>query len=254
MLCYHFGLCDLRPSRTDMHSDPAVHEMKPQEFVFESMNLQVGVRLQFITYRRLKPVQYFSTLIGYIKDDYLIVKMPMENGAPIGLVEGERVTIRVFSGVNVCSFACTVERIFGRPLLYVHLSFPTSIQGTSLRTAMRVKVDLPARIHGSGTHDAPLACTILNLSVSGALVVSPSRLPADEERITLQFSLKAPPDDQEVRIATRAAIRNVNVTKAADDSDVYTYGMQFTDLDPGHYTLLQNMTYEALLADRQKIV
>ena len=39
-----------------MHSDPAVHEMHPQEFVFESMNLQEGVRLQCITYRRLKPV------------------------------------------------------------------------------------------------------------------------------------------------------------------------------------------------------
>jgi hypothetical protein len=29
--------------------------------------------------------------------------------------------------------------------------------------------------------------------------------------------------------------------------------VQFIDLDPTHYTLLQNLTYEALLADRQKI-
>ena len=57
-----------------------------------------------------------------------------------------------------------------------------------------------------------------------------------------------------VTIAARAAIRNVSVAKAPDDSDLFTYGMQFIDLDPGHYTLLQNMTYEALLADRQKIV
>jgi hypothetical protein len=35
---------------------------------------------------------------------------------------------------------------------------------------------------------------------------------------------------------------------------MYTYGVQFLDLEPGHYTLLQNMTYEALLADRGKIV
>jgi c-di-GMP-binding flagellar brake protein YcgR len=230
------------------------NELKPQDVDFETMNLQVGTRLQLITHRRVKPVQYFSSLIGYIKDEYLILKIPMENGAPIALTEGERLTIRVFSGVKVCSFACTVERIFGRPLLYVHLSFPTSVQGTSLRTAMRVKVDLPALISGSGTHGRPLACTILNLSVSGALVVSRSRLPADEEQIALQFSLKAPPHDQEVRISARAAIRNVNVTKAADETELFTYGMQFLDLDPSHYTLLQNMTYEALLADRQKIV
>jgi c-di-GMP-binding flagellar brake protein YcgR len=230
------------------------NELKPQDVDFEMMNLQVGTRLQLITHRRVKPVQYFSSLIGYIKDEYIILKIPMENGAPIALAEGERLTIRVFSGIKVCSFACTVERVFGRPLFYVHVSFPTSVQGTSLRTAMRVKTDLPAHLTGSGTHGKPLPCTIVNLSVSGALVTSPSRLPADEAQIALQFSLKAPPDDQEVQIAARAAIRNVNVTKAADGSEVFTYGMQFIDLDPTHYTLLQNMTYEALLADRQKIV
>src|SRR3954447_9359478 len=114
----------------------AAHELKAQEYEFEAMNLQVGGRLQFITHRRVKPVQHFSTLIGYAKDEYMILKIPLENGAPIALAEGERLTIRVFSGVKVCSFACTVERIFARPLLYVHVSFPTSIKGTSLRTAM----------------------------------------------------------------------------------------------------------------------
>ena len=32
------------------------------------------------------------------------------------------------------------------------------------------------------------------------------------------------------------------------------FGVQFVDLDPVHYTMLQNLTYEALIADRQKIV
>jgi c-di-GMP-binding flagellar brake protein YcgR len=135
------------------------HDITPREFAFESLNMQVGVRLQLMTHRRVKPVTHFSTLIGYLKDEYIILKIPMENGVPIGLTEGERVTIRVFSGVNVCSFACTVERVFARPLFYVHLSFPTSIQGTSLRTAMRVKVDLPASLAGSGTRDRPLPLT-----------------------------------------------------------------------------------------------
>lgn len=236
-----------------MQPGPA-NELKPEDIDFETMNLQVGTRLQLITHRRVKPVQHFSSLIGYIKDEYILLKIPMDSGSPIALAEGERLTIRVFSGIKVCSFACTVERVFGRPLFYVHVSFPTSVQGTSLRTAMRVKVDLPAHLTGSGTHGKALACTIANLSVSGALVISPSRLPSDEQQIALQFALRAPPDDQEIRVAAHAAIRNVNVTKAPDDSDLFTYGMQFIDLDPGHYTLLQNMTYEALLADRQKIV
>ncbi|HEX9172920.1 MAG TPA: flagellar brake protein [Telluria sp.] len=231
------------------------NEIKAQDYEFEAMNLQVGGRLQFITHRQVKPVQHFSTLIGYIKDEYLIVKTPMENGAPIALTEGERLTIRVFSGINVCSFPCTVERVFGRPLLYVHLSFPASIQGTSLRSAMRVKVDIAAQVTGSRPQSAPVNCHLVNLSVSGALIESPRRLPPDDEMVTLQFALLAPPANHEVRVQTRATIRNVNVVKPSPEQfEVFTYGVQFVDLDPGHYTLLQNMTYEALIADRQKIV
>src|SRR5471030_1413119 len=121
-------------------------DAKTQEYEFEQMNLQVGGRIQFITHRTIKPIQHFSTVIGWVKDEYMIVKVPFENGSAIALNDGDKLTIRVFSGVNVCSFACTVQRIFPRPLFYVHLSFPSSIHGTSLRAAMRVKVDIPAQV------------------------------------------------------------------------------------------------------------
>ena len=44
-----------------------------QEFQFEALNLQVGVRLQIVTQRGVKPVPHFSTLIGYVKVEYIIV-------------------------------------------------------------------------------------------------------------------------------------------------------------------------------------
>jgi c-di-GMP-binding flagellar brake protein YcgR len=232
------------------------NDITPREFTFESLNMQVGVRLQLMTHRRVKPVPHFSTLIGYLKDEYIILKIPMENGVPIGLTEGERVTVRVFSGVNVCSFACTVERVFARPLFYVHLSFPTSIQGTSLRSAMRVKTEIPARVKSTAQPDAiPMDCKLVNISVSGARVDTPMLLPRSEELISLQFTLAIPGSGQEAQVETLAMIRNVSADKAPDGpGDIYCYGVQFVDLDPVHYTLLQNMTYEALLADRMKIV
>jgi c-di-GMP-binding flagellar brake protein YcgR len=227
-----------------------VQDQKPQEFSFESLNMQVGVRLQFLTHRGVKPVPYFSTLVGYVKDEYIIVKIPTEHGAPISLTDGERVTIRVFSGVNVCSFAGTVERVFARPLSYVHLSFPTEIAGTSLRGAMRVKTEIPARAISIARPDAaPADCRLVNISVTGARVDSPVPLPADGESIGLQFSILIPGTKQETRIDTRALVRNVTV-----EDGVHSHGVQFIDLDPVHYTLLQNLTYEALLADRMKIV
>jgi len=217
--------------------------------------MQVGLRLQLITHRQVKPVQHFSTLIGYIRDEYLILKIPFDDGMPIGLTEGERVTVRVFSGVSVCSFACTVERVFGRPMFYVHLSFPTSIQGTSLRGAMRVRAGIAVRVISAQPDVPPMDCLLANVSVTGARVDSPQPLPPDESTVDLQFNLLTPPGNRETQVLTRATIKNLAVGKPATGQvEVYSYGVQFLDLDPVHYTLLQNMTYEALLADRGKIV
>jgi c-di-GMP-binding flagellar brake protein YcgR len=235
-----------------MSSNPPA-EAKTQEYEFEQMNLQVGGRIQFITHRTIKPIQHFSSVIGWIKDEYMIVKTPFENGAAIALTEGDKLTIRVFSGINVCSFAATVLRIFARPLSYVHLSFPTSIQGTSLRAAMRVRVDIPAQVT---TATGSSSVFLVNLSVSGALIESPKPLVESETTVGLSFYLIAQPGNRQVRINPNATIRNINTVKpaSADKPEVFTYGVQFVDLDPVHYTMLQNLTYEALIADRQKIV
>ena len=237
-----------------MSSGGTPAEIKPQEYEFEQMNLQVGGRIQFITHRTMKPVQHFSTLIGWVKDEYMIVKVPFENGAPIAVNEGDKLTIRVFSGVNVCSFSAIVQRVFGRPLFYAHLSFPSKIQGTSLRTAMRVKVDIPAQLNCDSEGNVPVF--LVNLSVSGALIESKRPLESDDAIVELSFTLIAQPGNRQVLVNTHASIRNINVIKpaTADKPEVFTYGVQFVNLDPTHYTLLQNLTYEALIADRQKIV
>jgi c-di-GMP-binding flagellar brake protein YcgR len=118
---------------------------------------------------------------------------------------------------------------------------------------MRVRVDIPAQA-AAAAGAPPVNCSLTNLSVTGALIESRRQLSAGET-IDLQFTLVAPPANKEVRVQTRAAIRNRNVAKGASgEGELFTYGVQFVDLDPVHYTLLQNLTYEAILADRQKIV
>jgi c-di-GMP-binding flagellar brake protein YcgR len=228
-------------------------ESKLQEYAFEQMNLQVGGRIQLITHRTLRPMQHFSTVIGWVRDEYMIVKIPMENNGPIAITEGDKLTVRVFSGVNVCSFSTVVQRVFLRPLMYAHVSFPTDIQGTSLRAAMRVKVEIPAKMmRDDGNHASVF---IVNLSVSGALIESAQPLSREGETVQLDFTLLAPPDDRQVRIHTPALVRNASMVQSQKEGkDVFSYGVQFTGLDPAHFTLLQNLTYEAMLADRQKIV
>ena len=70
-------------------------ENKLQEYAFEQMNLQVGGRIQLITHRTLRPMQHFSTVIGWVRDEYMIVKIPMENNGPIAVTEGDKLTVEL---------------------------------------------------------------------------------------------------------------------------------------------------------------
>jgi hypothetical protein len=96
---------------------------------------------------------------------------------------------------------------------------------------------------------------VVNLSVTGALIEAPRALDEPDDMVSLQFTLLAQPSKHQVIVTTRATVKNVNVVKASREQDaVYTYGLQFVDLDIAHYSLLQNLTNEAMIADCQKIV
>jgi c-di-GMP-binding flagellar brake protein YcgR len=241
----------------DTH-EPVGNATRFRRYDFDSMHLQVGSRLQLTLYHGTKPAQYFTTLIGYVKDEYLLVKIPFEDGTPIGLLDGERLTIRAFSGTSVCTFFSTVERLFLKPLFYAHLAFPQIIEGAPLRQALRVKVDIPAKAMPLGGVEIPV--TISNLSVAGALIESESELPRAGESIALEFVLAVhlhEAEDITVPMRVKAEIRNVNQVRKANTPearDRFAYGIRFIELESTHRILLQNLAYEAMIEGRQRVI
>lgn len=229
-------------------------QLTPQTMAFEDLNLQVGMRLQLLTHRSVKPVVHMSALIGYVKDEYMIVRLPTGAAIPINLNVGERITLRTFSGTNVGSFASTVERVFEWPRAYAHIAFPDVINGTSLRTATRVRADIPVLMRGESQPENPIVATLDDVSVSGARIKSSQPLAEGEKIVELEFALPLPPSRAPAPVHTMASIKNLTVADATEDTLPFHYGVQFVGLEPLHYLLLQNMTYEAMLTQRNRIV
>lgn len=220
---------------------------------FDDLQLQVGSRLQLALTRDLKQIQLFSGVIGWLKNEYLLLQIPHDGTQPFPLREGDRLTLRVFSGVQVCWFHSSVLRIL-QPYLYMHVAFPREIFGRQLRTAPRVRVNIPAEVTaGAG---AGFAATLRNLSVSGASLETAEHVPDAVETLGLSFALQTPDGVPAMRIQTKAVIRNRTSGATADSAApfVYTYGLQFTELDATQKLALQNLVYETLITDRQKLV
>lgn len=228
---------------------------KKAKIDFEDMNLQVGVRLQIMPKQASTPTVQYTSLIGFVSDDYLLLQIPQQDGKPSEVVAGTEVALRVFSGVSVFTFDATVEAVMSSPRSFLLLSFPNNIQKVGLRKAVRVKANIPVRIANQSDRDVIKEATLSDISLSGALVSTSNPLGAAGDTIHIEFSVLVQSQNTEVSISTSASIRSVQqaVGTAPDGGSfytVYTYGINFLDIDSAHQAILQNYVYETLLIHR----
>jgi c-di-GMP-binding flagellar brake protein YcgR len=214
---------------------------------FEDMKLQVGTRLQLILARPGKPT-YFSSLIGYVAGEYMLVKIPVEHGLTVPMQEGERVTVRVFSGVSVYTFSCDIESILLAPRYYMHLSFPQEIGRTPLRSAARVKVNLPAEVCSPPSeHGSPVEAMLSDLSISGAFISAAEALGVPGDRISVSFTFRVQPTNQQVQIRTEATICSCRLLDMNGTRTERQHGMgiHFDRISENEQFMLQHYLYEA---------
>jgi c-di-GMP-binding flagellar brake protein YcgR len=122
---------------------------------------------------------------------------------------------------------------------------------------MRVKVGIPAKLSKPQVPDlSDVAVTIENISVGGALLEAPMEIGKEGEEVQLSFHMDSETENNGTDIRTQAIIRNIGTRQpeAQDAAPVHLFGVQFASLDSTQQLMLQNLTYQAVIEDRQKIV
>jgi c-di-GMP-binding flagellar brake protein YcgR len=228
---------------------------KKAKIEFEDMNLQVGVRLQIIPKHGSAPTVQYTSLIGYVPDDCLLLQVPQQDGVPVDTPVGTEVALRVFSGVSVFTFDARVDAVLQAPRPLMVLTFPANIQKVGLRKAVRVKANIPVRVLHPVSRDPLKEATLSDISLSGALVSTSHPLGAIGDTVHIEFGITTQSQKQNLVIQTSAMIRSVQqaVGTAPDGGSfftVYTYGINFLDIDAPHQAALQNYVYETLLIHR----
>jgi len=217
---------------------------------FESMNLQPGTRLQFFTHRNHKPTHYVSTVIGLESKTYLLLKQPREQGSLLTFIDGEKLTVRVFSGTAICTFDTTVIKTLNNPLYCLCVAFPQSIRSKKLRRDMRIKVALEAKLNVGGNAEQ---VRLSNLSATGCLAHADKPLGAVDETVTIVFSLPFGDGEDGHAINAKATIRNIT-EQTTDDATTFSMGLEFAGVGATELLLIRNHVYEMLLDGRQNIV
>lgn len=197
------------------------------------MDLRIGQTVQLITHGP-QPRKYYTPLIGFVEREFIMVRVPLENGWAVQLTEGELLDVRLFSGVFLYEFQCHLQALLLHPRNYLLLSAPASMRQTRFRSHERAKCALPVQVLQAQTGQTPAeGFQFQDLSGSGAALVGPQALgePGQRLHVQLDFHLAATGTQESLELV--ADIQSVQpLRNQSGQATGYHHGIRFLDIDP----------------------
>lgn len=219
-------------------------ERKEEESVKEETNIEmddvqwnVGEVLQLQLSHNLN-IRYTTKLIGYIKNQSVLISNPMREGKAEYLPEGQNLIVRAFPGKNVYAFLATVTKTIHIPHLYLHLSYPKQISRATIRRSSRVSVNIVAAV-SLGQLEEPLTAILNDLSIGGTAGIVHGKTGNKGDTGKVKFKLRVADEDYFLNL--RFVLCSVD---SMDTANNYKYGMQFVELNNNEKLILSAFFYQ----------
>jgi c-di-GMP-binding flagellar brake protein YcgR len=231
----------------------AAQSAEDAAFTFESMKMKVGDRLQVQLPARFTADRIIVRLIGYINNLSLLVTPPREaNGLRMQLEENDELVVRVFTSQNAFGFSATVAKVIKLPFEYLHLSFPSEVRGMVIRKAPRVKTRIICSVVAEQSTGESATGILTNLSANGALLTASRALAGKSGMIKLAFRVMLHGTEAFLNISAIVRAQFVDDTPA--NPNPASHGLEFVDLQPKDYLVLQSMIYQQMIEQPQTVM
>jgi hypothetical protein len=216
-----------------------------QDKSFEPVDLKV-LRLQPGLMLKAQPasapgVEFELQFLGILDDKGVLVEPTSVQSLKLGLRGDELLRVRGFTGRHDFAFATRVMRVFDftfrePPLAYAMLAYPTELEAKQVRSAQRVRVDMPASAIPAG-EDRRIEVTVRDLSTAGALLESdePPGTPGGELVLYLQSTF----DGEPIEVVLPALVTRLGRTGA----DTALTGILFQDVLRGDRLALHYLVH-----------
>jgi c-di-GMP-binding flagellar brake protein YcgR len=207
---------------------------------FDDLSLQPGEMLQLHPALEVAGDFMPSVMLGYLKNQTIIVTNPIVGGKVVPVKEGDPYHVKAFSGTNLFSFRTKVAKVYAQPYAHLHLEYPKLVYATKIRKALRSVVNLPAVLRNLATQ-AATEVLIKDLSAGGAKLVLHANLGEKEARYALSFKIKLAEDlESEV---TAIVVAKALETQTIKGVVTHMLGVQFQDLEKEARLLVLALVY-----------
>lgn len=230
-----------RDGRTGGGESAAGDQPAEQTTPFDEIKLAIGDPFQIQAQSDQTEPRYYVRLVGYLKGQSVLVTIPEVSGRLCYVREGQAFVVRFFAGKNAYAFTAHVMRSSSIPFPHMHLTYPSMVRGLVVRAGERVPVRIICSISmRDDTRTVTAAGCMTNLSVSGAMLASKTRLGQKGDLIAIKFRLMI--REIEVLTAIDATIRSL----AHDETGEFLHGVQFAGLPNDVAIALTAFVYQKL--------
>ncbi len=211
---------------------------------FSDLGLKMGDVMQLQTSPE-SDSRYPVKLLGFLPDCSVMISAPYEQkNKPIFLREDQMVTLRFVVNHVASGFSARVLTMRTRPMPYIHLEMPQSVEAVEVRNAVRVSTEILATTINETHKSNPIKVTLTNLSVLGGRFECERKLALIGDKISLTMSLDL--DDIEKVVTLDGVIRNKGRTQT-EQGEINWYGFHFEFAEDEDRLLLKAYVYQEIL-------
>ena len=216
------------------------------------LKIQIGELLQLQQRDGADSRRLHVKLIGYLPGASLVVTTPTVADKVMIMREGQPFVVRVMVGNRIVGFTTTVLRSCSRPFPYLHLSYPEEMEQITVRKAQRVRVKLFTSLKNANPDfqfDKPQSATIVDISTSGALLVSAEQLGEVDDQVIINCAIKVA--GIEKLLSLPATVRNVHIEPSVEHGEnSYYHGLELNMEDQQDTFALHGFVYEQIVNEQ----
>ncbi len=208
---------------------------------FDNLAMQPGEMLQVHSALEMAGDFFPVGLLGYLKNQTLIVTNPIAAGKVVPVKEGTYFNVKGFSGTWHYTFKAKVLKVYAQPYPHMHIEYPSQVYATKIRKALRATVNVPATLFNSLTKKhTPVI--LKDLSVGGGQLALQESIGRKDTQYDLSFMVKLA-DDLEEEVCIKVIVRSLET----DAKGACSMGVQFLELDKSTRLLVMTFVYRQQL-------
>lgn len=185
-------------------------------------------------------IRYTVRLIGYVKNQSILVTAPRVDGRGAIIRDGQTFIVRAFPGKKAYAFTASALKSVYTPHAYLHLSYPKIVRCTAIRQSSRAVVKIIASVT-IGNPEQTAAAVLNDISMGGTSGLIKQEIGKKNDTGVIKFKVNTA--GEEAILTLPIVVRSIVET---ENTQEFRYGFEFINMPTQSKIILSSFVHQTL--------